>query len=356
LSRKFQITVKSPGVNDALPLLTLLDALPPSRLCELVEDRVLGVQQIGAKAEPIPSRAPTQNISMPLFHPSANALCDVWLANTPCQNEKFGNVHLCFNAQVLFGVIEIDEKSFAQHSADSTLRAATDAAYQQIFDLLKTKNYPHLWRAWNYIPAIHDLEAGLERYRQFNIGRHQAFEAVRCAIDTSPAASALGTRGGLFSVAFIAGHIAPTRIENPRQISAYAYPAQYGPRSPAFSRAVTITDSQHCLLLVSGTASIIGHETVHSGDVIAQTREAVANVAALLEQVNSSMSSAFPLAALTYRVYVRNLDHCALVQQTLEALINAADRALYVQADICREDLLVEIEAFAALPTSAKPQ
>ena len=347
--------------------------MPASQLGELAEQRVLGIQQIGAQLAPAFNRAPinrtpinrtpTQNISMSIFHPEANALCDVWLANTPCAYEQIGDIHVSFNAQVLFGVIEVDEKNFAdpaftQPAVDSPLRAATDAAYQQIFSLLKTKNYPHLWRAWNYIPDIHGAEAGLERYRQFNIGRHHAFEAARCATDASPAASALGTRDGKFSIAFIAGHIAPTRIENPRQISAYAYPAQYGPRSPAFSRAITVATAHHYLLFVSGTASIVGHETVHSGDVVAQTREAVANVSALLEQAHIAATlplSAPPLSALTYRVYIRHRHHAALVQQALEALIDVSAHALYLQADICREDLLVEIEAFAVLPIDTQP-
>src|SRR5690606_25155362 len=145
--------------------------------------------------------------------------------------------------------------------------------------------------------------------------------------------SALGTRDGLFSVAFIAGRTAPTRIENPRQLSAYAYPTQYGPRSPAFSRAVTVTAAQHRMLFVSGTASIVGHETVHHGDVIAQTREAVANVSALLEQVNTSTLPPIHLGDLAYRVYIRDAHDCLSVRQTLETSIDAPARALYVQAD-----------------------
>ncbi|MET0379116.1 MAG: Rid family hydrolase, partial [Spongiibacteraceae bacterium] len=351
---KHQISPKPLNMNEVLPLLTLLDAIPPSQLRDLAENRVLGVQQIGQKPADNHCPAPTQTLSMPIFHADANLLCDVWLANAPCQIEQFDGVRICYNDQVLFGVIEIDEAKFALRDANSVLRAATDKAYQQIFNALNAKNYPHLWRAWNYIPDIHDAETGLERYRQFNIGRHQAFESTRRAVDSSPAASALGTRGGLFSVAFIAGRTAPIRIENPRQISAYAYPSRYGPRSPAFSRAVTVTDATHCMLFVSGTASIVGHETVHSGDVVAQTREAVANVSALLEQVNTATMPPIPLKDLTYRVYIRHPHHHPLVRAALDASLNAPAHALYVQADICRTDLLVEIEAFAVAPLTAQ--
>ncbi len=291
---------------------------------------------------------------MPILHSDTNLLCDVWLTNSPCQSEQFDGVQIRSNDQILFGVIEFDETEFAKGSAGSALSATTNAAYQKIFNVLNKKKYPHFWRAWNYLPNIHGEEAGLERYRQFNIGRHQAFDTVRRAVDSSPAASALGTRDGLFSVAFIAGRTAPTRIENPRQISAYEYPTQYGPRSPAFSRAVTVTNAQHRMLFVSGTASIVGHETVHHGDVVAQTREAVANVSALLEQVNTSPLPPIHLEDLAYRVYIRHAHDSLSVRQRLDASINAPARALYVQADICRADLLVEIEAFAVTSITAK--
>ena len=104
---------------------------------------------------------------------------------------------------------------------------------------------------------------GLERYRQFNIGRQDAFlDSHRGATGNVPAASAIGLAGGPLSVAFLAGATPALAVENPRQVSAYLYPADYGPRSPTFSRAVRATLSGQEALFVSGTASIVGHRTV----------------------------------------------------------------------------------------------
>jgi len=54
--------------------------------------------------------------------------------------------------------------------------------------------YSNLLRVWNYLPQINDPENGLERYRRFNMGRHESF--VLSGRDISdenvPAASALG--------------------------------------------------------------------------------------------------------------------------------------------------------------------
>jgi hypothetical protein len=59
-------------------------------------------------------------------------------------------------------------------------------------------------------------------------------------------------------------------------VSAYDYPRQYGPAAPSFSRAALTPDP---LLLISGTASIVGHASVHLGDVTAQLEETLANLA-----------------------------------------------------------------------------
>jgi hypothetical protein len=128
-----------------------------------------------------------------------------------------------------------------------------------------------------------------------------------------------------------------TPVENPRQVSAYEYPAQYGPK-PAFSRASILGDT----LFISGTASIVGHETVHVDDVTGQTRETLANIEALVGEANRiSGAGRFDMSTLAYKVYVRHATDLPLIQSQLHTLT----QVLYLQADICRQDLLVEIEA-----------
>lgn len=338
------------GMNEAPSTLTLRDAVPVGKMRDFANMDVLGVQQMGSLLDPGLSQAPMQTIALPILQHDARQLCDVWLTRAPLHSVQFGDIYTRGNEHILFGVIEIDEADHAKSAGGSALRTATDAAYRKIFAALVAANHPHLWRIWNYIPHINDAEAGLERYRQFNIGRQQAFEALQLSSDASPAASALGTHGGKLSIAFLAGRIAPERIENPRQISAYDYPRKYGPRSPIFSRAAMVADAQQRMLFISGTASIIGHETRHIGDVAEQTRESLANIAVLVQQANTSASTAMALADLTYRVYIRDPQHGPLVQQVFNAVVGASTRASYVQADICRADLLVEIEAFASTP------
>jgi chorismate lyase / 3-hydroxybenzoate synthase len=271
-----------------------------------------------------------------------------WYGTESRRSREFAHIRFQMDKHVLYGVLDSDEGGYA--TGGTPLQQATDDAYRRIFSLLDRQGYPHLWRAWNYLADINGESHGLERYRQFNIGRHDAFVASgRLASGNVPAACALGTPAGPLTIAFMAGRTAPTSLENPRQVSAYHYPATYGPRSPTFSRAAFAHPPGQELLFISGTASIVGHQTMHVGDIDGQTRETVANIAALLESANRrALSTSYSLAELRYRAYLRHPQDHARVRGLLEELLGADAAVAYVQADICRADLLVEIEAMAS--------
>ena len=292
---------------------------------------------------------PVQRICAPLLGTRVPAMHETWLSDLPLQAGCSEGIAWCRTDGVLYGVLELDEADFPGTPGRSALQAASAEAYRRLFRLLDTQNMPHLWRVWNYLADINLETEGLERYRQFNIGRQDAFVACRRgATGNVPAACAIGLVGGTLNIAFMAGTTPAVPVENPRQVSAYNYPADYGPRSPTFSRAVLAYPAGQELLFVSGTASIVGHQTVHPGDVIAQCRESMANIAAVVAEANRCCRSpAFGLAALGYRVYVRHANDFARVRDTLQPLIGGAE-VIYVQADICRDDLLLEIEAFAS--------
>jgi chorismate lyase / 3-hydroxybenzoate synthase len=140
-------------------------------------------------------------------------------------------------------------------------------------------------------------------------------------------------------------------VENPRQVSAYDYPREYGTHSPAFSRATLLRQSGSVTLFISGTASIVGHRSLHVDDTAAQTRETLANIQALLAEANGVAPGArFTLEALACKVYVRRPGDLPVIQTELAAALGPEARILYLQADICRQDLLVEIEATATSP------
>ena len=329
-----------------LTLLTASNYETPPGLADAAE-RVLGASSIGLL--PVDSAAgwPLQSISAPLLGRSGDSLQEIWQLDTACQSGVSEGIAYRRAGPLLFGVIELTESAFAE--AESPLQAATEEAYRRIFRLIEREGLPHLWRVWNYLAAINGESNGLERYRQFNIGRQDAFlEFSRGATGNVPAACAIGLASGPLSIAFMAGDQPAVPVENPRQVSAYNYPASYGPRSPTFSRAALVYLPGQEILFISGTASIVGHQTVHPGDVAGQCVESLATVAAVLAEANSeSRGAAYQLENLAYRVYVRHAADFPVIRDLLLARLGVAAEIVYLQADICRSDLLIEIEAMA---------
>lgn len=279
-------------------------------------------------------------------------LCEVWQGRGQPAQGRHGNIQYSHDDDILFGVITLPETAFDAVTGKPPLQQAAESAYRQVFALLDARGYPHPFRFWNYIADINAHSFGLERYRQFNLGRHDAFLAHgRDVTGSVPAACALGSAHGPLTIAFLAGRVAPRSIENPRQTSAYEYPQQYGPRSPTFSRACLVSLGQEEVLFISGTASVVGHATLHPADVVAQTRETMANIKAVLVEANRlSSQSGFDLAGLHYKVYVRHPADLAQIRAELNHCIGDTPKAVYLQADVCRQDLLLEIEATAAHP------
>lgn len=306
----------------------------------------LGGALLGQRLPETPPGWPLQAICAPLLGAGMASVQETWHRASPSLHGVSEGIRWRRAGDTLFGVIDLDEAEFAAAAGRSPLQAASEAAYDRIFRLLDAQQLPHLWRVWNYMPNINAESHGLERYRQFNIGRQDAFIAHhRGATGNVPAASAIGLAYGPLSIAFLAGATAAVPIENPRQVAAYNYPAEYGPRAPTFSRAALVHPPGQEILFISGTASIVGHQTVHPGDVAGQCRETMANIAAIVAEVNRvARSRAYALDELVYRVYVRHATDHPAIRETLAPLVGAAE-VLYVQADICRAGLLLEIEA-----------
>jgi enamine deaminase RidA (YjgF/YER057c/UK114 family) len=313
-------------------------------------NNVLGI--VGFSRPPSVSattQVPVAASMTPSLGTAAEHLCEVWRVAGPVRAElpsRHDQVHYRCCDDFLFGTMRFEEHAV---EGDSTgLSQATIRAYRNIFEVLDKTGHHHLIRVWNYLPEITRETDGDERYRHFNTARQAAFRSVgRPTEVTVPAACALGSPpGSPISIYFLASREPPTMIENPRQTSAYRYPPKFGTHSPSFSRACVLGESAGTNLFISGTASIVGHETLHSGDVSAQTRETLANLDALLEEANRVVgTSRYSLDGLKFKVYVRRPRDLDAIQGVLSASLRPAAPILYLQAEVCREELLVEIEA-----------
>jgi chorismate lyase/3-hydroxybenzoate synthase len=232
---------------------------------------------------------------------------------------------------------------------DNELAEATREAYATLIAEAQCRGYPWVLRTWHFVPAINRGSGDEERYRRFCVGRERALVEAGFGAQDLGAATAVGSHGRDLVIHMLVGAEPGVAVENPRQRSAYRYPRNYGPSRPAFVRAlgVPLADGDYGLM-ISGTASIVGYETRHPGDVMPQLEETVNNLQALLQQA-AEVFQRPPLGVLNgnsfFRVYVRHAGDWPAVAERLRHIWPDA-RMTGLEADICRRDLSLEIEAF----------
>lgn len=272
----------------------------------------------------------------------AARVAEVWLGSGPVASGRDDDVAFAHDGTHLFGRIELDE------AGAGGIERAAEAAYRRALAFTRASEFPHLVRIWNYFDAINAGDGDAERYRRFCVGRAAAL-ADAYPPERLPAATAIGRDGPgtALQLYWIATRAPGRAVENPRQESAYRYPRRYGPAPPSFSRAMALDGR---LLLISGTASVVGHATNHAGDTLAQLDETLANFASLCEAA-SRVDPAIPprlTAASLLKVYVRDPAQYEAVRAALEPRLPAGCTPLYLRGDICRADLLLEIDAVHA--------
>jgi chorismate lyase / 3-hydroxybenzoate synthase len=310
----------------------------------LAEDRgrVLGVVAFGA---PVRDRADIVStwVDMPVV--GGERVYEIWTSAAPVQVETNGSIRSAHNAQILFGRVEIPDEP------DTNYDGLIFDEYCRIFDHLDALGYPKLLRIWHYIPDIHLDEGLLERYKRFSLGRHEAFIAKGRAISTdAPAASAVGKRPGNTIICFLAAPRPGVPVENPRQVSAYSYPAQYGPRGPTFSRGLFATWDRMAQLYVSGTAAIRGHQSQHAGNADAQAAETILNLRSVMVRAQEQgLIDVRRTGDMQFKVYLREPQYRAIAEAGLREAFGPAASIICLQADICRRELLLEIEAVCAI-------
>jgi len=298
---------------------------------------VMGAVSFGTRA---PFEVSAPSLCVPLAPAGDDAYVEFWSSALPVQYATELDLNYAHNGVALWGAVTRavgDEANFEN---------LIEMLYSDVLTRLRAAGYPHLLRMWNYFPGIHTEFAGLDRYQRFCVGRQRAFDQHQIRNEREfPAATVIGTHTGDVTLYFLAARTPGEPCENPRQISAYRYPEQYGPASPAFSRSMLKRWSGVTHLYISGTASIVGHASQHQR-LNQQVDEILRNLHALVAQASTASGIDFCLQKRAQlKVYVRDInDVAALCAQLHTALPETP--TLVLVGDICRRDLLVEIEAF----------
>jgi enamine deaminase RidA (YjgF/YER057c/UK114 family) len=238
-------------------------------------------------------------------------------------------------------------------SADA-LRARVADAYIAIGRALTALDRVPI-RFWNFVPDPGEpMGDGLDRYMVFNAGRFKGYAQWLCGSNDFgrllPTASAVGVISDDVVIFCLASDTRGTPVENPRQKPAYKYSTRYGPMPPCFSRATVASINGARRLLVGGTASIVGEDSMHIGDVDAQLEETLRNLEALIDAALPDTQAGAALARLLdLRVYVARPEDAGAIRSVLATRCPRAARIELTVARVCRPELLVEIEGIAEI-------
>ncbi|MGL4519181.1 MAG: Rid family hydrolase [Phocaeicola sp.] len=230
----------------------------------------------------------------------------------------------------------------------SSIRHQSKEAFRLIEELLNLEQFPiqNIVRQWNYIERITDFDGSEQRYQMFNNARSDFYHK---ALWTKgyPAATGIGMDLGGLLIDFDAvvlkheNHkIVP--IDNTLQIAAHAYSAEVleeadnKKTTPKFERAKSIDMAAHRFIYISGTAAIRGEDSLRDMKIEEQTVVTMENIAQLIDDA--------PLVLL--RVYLKEASFYAKAHEVLNRNYSHIP-TLYTVADVCRDELLIEIEGIA---------
>jgi chorismate lyase / 3-hydroxybenzoate synthase len=294
---------------------------------------ILGIINFSENDNIIKSKMfPQVNISLKQLN--SHEVAEVWKTTESTSYHLSNFIRYSIAGSIMFGCLEFD------HDIRKSLEYSTYMAYCSIMETLDNENYSSLLRTWNYLPNINDNTNNVERYKLFCKGRKKSFDKFQSIVkDIFPAATVIGTKKGPGIIYFIGSKNPGVQIENPRQISAFQYPEQYGPVSPSFSRSIYKEWGNQSQLFISGTASIVGHKTEHQNHHILQLEEIILNLNELISKFKKELPQIYPI-----KVYLRNAKQLLIVKQKIDKYFGKGHPVMYLLGDICRSDLLVEIE------------
>ena len=265
---------------------------------------------------------------------------EVWRGSAPVVHETSGEVRWTRDGDYAFGVIEVDE------AARGGIAASARYAYCLLREWIAASRTPHVLRIWNYLDDINTGSGDAERYREFCRGRADGMASL--FEHGFPAATAIGVRSGrrVLQVYWLAARVRGAALENPRQMSAWRYPREYGPSAPTFARAMR-APTHSPQLYISGTAAIVGHVSHHHDDLPAQLDETLTNFASLLEAAGVPARARFGSQSVL-KGYVRNGEDAGAVSARLRERLPESTPVLLLNGDICRRELLIEIDGILA--------
>jgi chorismate lyase/3-hydroxybenzoate synthase len=282
-------------------------------------------------------------VSLQLQPLDRSDLFEVWWYKGEVTYTRSGNARVAECEDYAVIIVEMEPVS-----ADG-MQEQSREAYRELLNATNATKHTRMVKIWNYFGEINFGEEDTEKYRQFSIGRAEVFNELGISDNEAPTGTAIGTKdgSGLKLIALASNH-AFCPVENPRQVSAFHYPREYGPRSPKFSRGGFVSLDSHKLFLISGTASVVGHESNFPYDTELQTDETFRNLTGLCDAISEldSEDIKFELDKRSIlRVYLRDPEDYQEAVQKIEQHFGIGHKNVaYLHGIVCRRELMIEID------------
>lgn len=262
------------------------------------------------------------------------------------------------------GVKELFTGGLSSHT-DKTIAEQSSEIFDNLSAILSLEGFKvsDIVRQWNYIERIVDFEGEFQHYQIFNDVRSSFYSTTQWPVGY-PAATGIGMqRGGVIvEINAIQGaENYASAIDNSLQIAAHEYsqsvlvgaPHESECRTtPKFERAKTVSYSGNSdMLYISGTAAIQGEDSIPQDDVISQCKVTLENIDNLISGENRTLSgdkSQGEAAVKLYRVYIKEEEDAAPVIEYMNSRYPNVEIS-FIMADVCRTELLIEIEGIAIL-------
>ena len=223
-------------------------------------------------------------------------------------------------------------------------------------------------RQWNYIERITahaDYNNSVsQHYQIFNDVRSKFYQLANFE-NGFPAATGIGMNFGGINIDFIAAKLGSNRsiigVKNPVQQDAYNYSeavlaensamSDFCKTTPKFERAKVLIMPEGKWIFVSGTAAITGQLSILENSVEQQAEMTIQNILGLISPDNLHKYGIDCRGKVTLnylRAYIKYKNDIPKVKDICRKYFPQIPIA-FVVADICRPELLIEIEGEAVI-------
>lgn len=289
-----------------------------------------------------------------------------------------GTIDYCSHGGVYYLKVEDDEHrelvigDLQGKNLNEGILEQSDEIFADLADVLKKENYPihSIVRQWNYIEQITAFKGEHQHYQDFNDSRSHFYAATKWP-EGYPAATGIGTQLG--GVLVDVNAIIPKKdcfkcvpLDNSLQVAAHSYSQEVllgtedkafnEKTTPKFERAKAVVGEDRGIVYISGTAAIRGEQSLTNVGILVQTGTTMENINYLISEENLGKAG-IPIVESCHlemlRVYLKNPEDVTAVKVYMDHLFTEVPIS-YLLADVCRDELLIEIEGIASFSMKGK--